>query len=196
MSDPNTNVTQLLRQAATGDRRDLDALMGAIYDDLRRLAASHMRSERDDHTLQPTAIVHEAYMKLVDQRNTGYTDRVHFFAVASRIIRRILVDHAREKGAAKRGGDRERVPIELAERAVPHAGVDAVALDEALTELSGINQRQAEIVELRFFGGLTVGEIADLLSIGPRSVDRDWAVARAWLACRLSGGDGEPADAP
>jgi RNA polymerase sigma-70 factor (ECF subfamily) len=190
MSESTANVTQLLRAAASGDRSDLDALMAAIYDDLRRLAVSQMRSERDDHTLQPTAVVHEAYLKLIDQRTTDWKDRVHFFAIASRIIRRILVDHARERLAAKRGGDAQRVPLEHAEMISPVEGVDLVALDEALGELGEIDPRQAKIVELKFFGGLTIEEIAELLSIGRRSVDREWQAARAWLYFRLSDGQG------
>ena len=198
MSDASANVTQLLRAAASGDRRDLDALMNAIYGDLRRLAVAHMRAERDDHTLQPTAVVHEAYLKLVDQRNTDWKDRAHFFAVASRIIRRLLVDHAREREAAKRGGGvggrARRIPIEEAELAAPMPDAELVALDEALTELATLSERQAQIVEFRFFGGLTVEEIAEALGIGKRSVDRDWQIARAWLYCRLSGDDAEPGD--
>jgi DNA-directed RNA polymerase specialized sigma24 family protein len=161
------NLTQLLRAAASGHRRDVDALLAAIYDDLRRLAIRHMQSERDDHTLQPTALVHEAYLKLIDQRSTNWKDRVHFFAVASRIIRRILVDHAREKLAAKRGGRAERVAIEEIEPGAPPP-------------------TQAQIVEMRYFGGLTLEEIADALTIGKRSVDRSWQVARAWLCFRLA----------
>src|SRR5262245_4792238 len=146
MGDSAANVTQLLRAAASGERDDLDALMAAIYADLRRLAVSHMRGERDDHTLQPTALVHEAYLKLIDQRSTEWKDRVHFFAVASRIIRRILVDHAREKLAAKRGGASARIAIEQTELAAPPVGLDLVALDDALTELASVDPQQAQIV--------------------------------------------------
>lgn len=194
MEHSNGDVTQLLRAAASGERADLDALMAAIYADLRRLAVSHMRAERDDHTLQPTALVHEAYIKLIDQRSTEWKDRVHFFAVASRIIRRILVDHAREHLALKRGGGRERVSIDQDALAAPIDGVDVVALDEALAELAAIDERQASIVEMRFFGGLTIEEIAELLSIGKRSVDREWQAARAWLFCRLAGEGPGPSD--
>lgn len=186
MTEPDANITRLLRAAASGERRDLDALMAAIYDDLRRLAVGHMRAERDDHTLQPTALAHEAYLKLVDQRTTDWKDRIHFFSVASRIIRRILVDHAREHLAAKRGGRRDRVSLDQADVAPADADIDVVALDEALTELAEIDPRQAKVVELRFFAGLTLEEIAELLTIGRRSVDRDWQAAKAWLFCRLS----------
>lgn len=186
MDESPVNVTQLLRAVSAGDRRSVDALMAAIYGDLKRLAINHMQGERRDHTLQPTALVHEAYLKLIGQRTTDWKDRVHFFSVASRIIRRILVDHARERGAAKRGGGRGRSDLDLTQIALSGPGIDVIALDEALTELAAIDLRQAEIVEMRFFGGLTVEEVAELLAISPRSVDRDWRCAKAWLFCRLS----------
>ena len=195
MDDAQLNLTQLLHATAKGDRRDLDALMAAIYQDLRRLAVSHLRDERSDHTLQPTALVHEAYLRLIDQRVTDWKDRIHFFAVASRIIRRILVDHARERLAQKRGGDQKRVPIEQAEQLAVAPGVDIVSLDDALTELSQIDETQAQIVELRYFSGLTIEEIADVLSIGKRSVDREWQCAKAWLYCRLADASIEAGDA-
>jgi RNA polymerase sigma factor (TIGR02999 family) len=187
VGDSGANLTQLLRAAASGERQDLDALISAIYADLRRLAVGHMQSERDDHTLQPTAVVHEAYLKLIDQRATEWKDRIHFFAVASRVIRRILVDHARERLALKRGGGGGRISIEQTEVVAPTRGVDLVALDEALQELDAIDAQQAKIVELRFFGGLTIEEIAESLSIGRRTVDRDWQAAKAWLCFRLAG---------
>jgi len=191
MDDSGVDLTQLLRAAASGRRRDLDALMAAIYDDLRRLALHHLRDERADHTLQATALVHEAYLKLVDQRTTDWKDRMHFFAVASRIIRRILVDHARERLAAKRGGGGRRVAIEQVELASPLPDGQLVALDDALTELADLDAQQAKIVELRYFGGLTIPEVAEALSIGGRSVDRDWRTAKAWLSFRLSAADSD-----
>jgi RNA polymerase sigma factor (TIGR02999 family) len=183
----SANVTQLLRAAASGERSDVDALMAAIYDDLRRLAIGQMRHERDDHTLQPTAVVHEAYLKLIDQRSTEWKDRLHFFAVASRLIRRILVDHAREKLAAKRGGRSERVLLDDVEPAAPHERVDLVTLDDALRELGGIDPVQSQIVEMRYFGGLSIEEIAEALDMGKRSVDRHWQTAKAWLCFRMEG---------
>lgn len=186
MSEPSANVTLLLRAAASGSRTDVDALMAAIYEDLRRLAVDHMRVERGDHTLQPTALVHEAYLKLIDQRTTDWRDRLHFFAVASRIIRRILVDHARQRRAAKRGGQAGRIPMEEVEPDAPALDVDLVALDEALTELGTIDETQARVVEMRYFGGLTVAEIAEALSLGKRTVDRHWQVAKTWLYFRMS----------
>ncbi len=197
MSESGADITRLLRTAASGDRHDLDALMAAIYDDMRRLAVSHLRGERDNHTLQPTALVHEAYLKLVDQRSTDWNDRLHFFSVASRVIRRILIDHARERLADKRGGGASRLRVDDHEVAAPGRGVDLLALDEALAELDELDGQQAKIVELRFFGGCSIEEVADLLKIGRRTVDRDWQAARTWLYCRLAGKSGvaEPGDA-
>jgi RNA polymerase sigma-70 factor, ECF subfamily len=192
MPSSPADITRLLRAAASGGRDDLDALLTAIYDDLRRLAVSHMQGERGNHTLQSTALVHEAYVKLIDQRNTDWKDRLHFFAVASRIIRRILIDHARARDAEKRGGERTRVRIDDHDPAVPERDVDLLALDEALEELAQIDEQQARIVELRYFGGCTVEEVAELLKIGKRTVDRDWQAARAWLFVRLS----DDADGP
>ena len=186
MTDSQLNVTALLRTAASGDRKDLDSLTAAIYDDMRRIAVNHLRAERVDHTLQPTALVHEAYLKLVNQRTTDWRDRAHFFAVASHIIRRILVDHARRKKAAKRGADPQRVSLDDAEISTANSVVDLVDLDDALEELARLNEKQAKIVEMRFFGGLTIPEIAESLNVGKRSVDRDWSAAKAWLFFRLS----------
>lgn len=194
MGEAPGNITLLLRAAASGERNDLDALMHAIYDDMRRLAMSHMRSERDDHTLQPTALVHEAYVKLVDQRSTDWKDRVHFFAVASRIIRRILIDHARERNALKRGGAGERIKLDENDVLAPAASLDLIALDEAMAELAELDERQAKIVELRFFGGCSIEEIAELLQMGRRSVDREWQGAKAWLYCRLQDDDNRRRD--
>lgn len=193
MSDSPANITLLLHAASSGDRREMDALMAAIYQDMRRLAASHMSGERRDHTLQPTALVHEAYVKLIDQRQCDWKNRLHFFAVASRIIRRILIDHAREQLALKRGGARTRVCIGEAEITAPARDLDMIALDEALADLALLDEQQARIVELRYFGGCTVDEVAEVLKIGKRTVDRDWQVARAWLFDRLR--DHDPTDA-
>jgi RNA polymerase sigma-70 factor, ECF subfamily len=192
MTDRPADITLLLRSAASGGRADLDRLMAAIYDDLRRLAVSHLQNERGGHTLQPTALVHEAYLKLVDQRSTDWNDRLHFFAVASRIIRRILTDHARERNALKRGGESDRLSIHAMDPPAPAPDIDLVALDQALDELAEIDERQARVVELRFFGGCTIDEVAELLQAGRRTIDRDWMAARAWLYCRLSeAGDAE-----
>lgn len=185
MSAPTPSITLLLHAAASGDRRDLDALMTAVYEDMRRLAVSHMDHERANHTLQPTALVHEAYVKLLDQRSTGWKDRLHFFSIASRVIRRILIDHARSAGAAKRGGSITRVSVEDQDPQAPARDVDLLALDEAMVELARLDEQQARIVELRYFGGCTVEEVAELLGLGKRTVDRQWHAARAWLFERL-----------
>jgi len=191
MSEASVNVTFLLRAAASGDREDVDALMAAIYQDLRRLAMAQMNEERRDHTLQATALVHEAYVKLIDQRNTDWNDRVHFFAVASRIVRRILIDHARARNAEKRAGPATRVGIGDESVAAPERDLDVIALHEALEELATLDEQQARIVELRYFGGCTVEEIAELLKIGKRTVDRQWLAAKTWLFDRLSEGGAE-----
>ncbi|MBL0921035.1 MAG: sigma-70 family RNA polymerase sigma factor [Phycisphaerales bacterium] len=190
---PTPDITLLLHAAASGDRRDLDALMAAVYQDMRRLAMSHMDQERHNHTLQPTALVHEAYVKLLDQRRTDWKDRLHFFSIAARIIRRILIDHARAAAAAKRGGSITRISIGGHDVAAPSRDVDLLALDEAMEELAQLDEQQARIVELRYFGGCTIEEIAELLELGKRTIDRQWQAARAWLYERLreGGDDGE-----
>jgi len=190
MTETSSDITRLLNAAASGERHDLDALMAALYADLRRLAVSHLGRERGNHTLQPTALVHEAYVKLVDQRNTAWADRLHFFAVAARIIRRILIDHARAKNAERRGGDRTLISITTHDVPAPERDIDLIALDEALEELAELDPQQAKIVELRYFSGCTVEEVAQILNIGKRTVDRDWQAARAWLFVRLEGADG------
>lgn len=195
MNERPGDITMLIRASATGRPEDTDRLMAAIYDDLKRLAASQLKQERPEHTLHPTALVHEAYIRLVNQRTAEWNDRLHFFSIAARIIRRILIDHARERQALKRGGGRRAIAIEPDEVASPERDLDLVALDEALEELATLSERQARIVELRFFGGLTIPEIAEALSIGSRSVDREWQAARAWLFHRLSELEVEPTDA-
>jgi RNA polymerase sigma factor (TIGR02999 family) len=191
----NQSVTQLLREVAAGDPSSMDALLQAVYDDLHGVAARAMQRERADHTLQATALVHEAYLKLIDQHAVAWNDRAHFFAVAARVIRRILVDHARGHGREKRGGGWQRLTLhEASELMSDGAGeVDLLAVDQALEQLARISELQARVVEMRFFGGLTIPEIAEVLSMGKRSVDREWACAKAWLYRELSTGDA-PAD--
>lgn len=189
MTDTTTgagDITLLIRASAAGDPKDADRLMTAIYDDLKRLAASQLRRERADHTLHPTALVHEAYLRLVNQRNADWNDRLHFFSIAAQIIRRILIDHARERNTLKRGGAHTLVRIDHEEPASPAPDLDLIALDEALVELAALSERQARIVEMKFFGGLTIPEIGAALGIGNRSVDREWQAARAWLFHRLA----------
>ena len=167
--------------------RALGDLLPRVYEELRRIAARHMRQERAGHTLQPTALVHEAFMRMAELREIDWRDRGHFLAVASNVIRRVLIDHARGRRAAKRGGDGTRIRIgdldELSER----AGVDLLALDEVLERLRQLNERQFRVVEMRFFGGLSIEQIAQVLDVSPRTVDGDWAVARAWLDRQLNG---------
>lgn len=196
MNDSPANITLLLQAAAVGGRNDLDALMAAIYHDMRRLAASHLNGERAGHTLSPTALVHEAYVRLVGQRNMNWQNRLHFFAVASRIIRRILIDHARARDAEKRGGDRTLISLADHDVAAPARNVDLLALDEAMQELAALDEQQARIVELRYFGGCTVEEVAELLNVGKRTVDRDWRAAKAWLLVRLSADGAAQAESP
>ena len=180
-------LTELLRSIAAGNRNDVHRLMTVAYDELRSLAEAHMCRERVDHTLQPTALVHEAFLRLVNQRHLSWPDRARFFGAASEIIRRILVDHARTKGRGKRGGDWERLTMSGLPDGEHTDPVDLIALDDALNLLAQIDVRQARIVEMRFFGGLGIEAIADLLEMGKRSVDREWCVARTWLYHRLVG---------
>ena len=167
--------------------RDADAYLPEVYDQLRGLAEAFLRRERPDHTLQPTALVHEAYLRLAEQDRAAWNDSSHFQATAATMIRRILVDHARGHKAAKRGGDWHRVT--LSEASDGTGDVDLLELDEALVELAGLDERQARVVELRFFGGLGIKEAAAQLGVSPRTVDGDWRLARAWLHRRLGLGE-------
>ena len=176
--------TVILERLTEGDERAADRLMPLIYDELRGLAAHYLRDERSDHTLQPTALVHEAYLRIVEQDGVHWKNRAHFFALAAEMIRRILVDHARAKKTVKRGGDRDRIALSEAEQP-SNGGVDVLVLDELLDELSGLSDRQRRVVELRFFGGLSVKETAHVLGISEPTVKADWRVARAWLGPRL-----------
>jgi len=179
-------ITQLLKRLSGGDRAAESRLVPLVYAELRRLAARYMRQERRDHTLQPTALVHEAYLKLIEQRRVDWQSRAHFYCVAARLMRRILVDHAREVKASKRAGSRYRVPLEPEVAATEEKPGELLAIDQALDRLLKHNPRQAQIVELRFFGGCSEEEIAHMLAISVRTVKRDWSVARAWLYAELS----------
>lgn len=182
------DVTQCLTRLGRGDARAADELLPLVYDELRALAAAHFRRERGDHTLQPTALVHEVYLKLVDQTQAQWRDRAHFFAVAAEAIRRVLVDHARVRGAAKRRAPGARVTIEAGLDAAAEAPLDVAALDEALRALAELSPRQARVVELRYFAGLSVEEAAGVLGVSEGTVKGDWRVARAWLQRALSKG--------
>ena len=192
MEQPEREVTALLRDWSGGDRDALERLMPLVYQELRRLAASYLRVERPDHTLQPTALVHEAYLRLVDQRGVSWQNRAHFFGIAAQMMRRILVDHARRQQAAKRDATALRVQAMSAEG--EEASVrdpELLALDQALCGLESLDARQARIVELRFFGGLTVEETAEVAGVSSATVKREWRTARAWLAREI-----RPAGAP
>lgn len=181
----SAQTTQILLAAVNGDRSAADQLMPLVYDELRGLAEHFMAQERVDHTLQATALVNEAYIRLIDQTQVDWQGRVHFCAVASEMIRRILVDHARKRSAAKRGGGASRVDLTDILDLSDEIGVDLLGLDEALQELRGLHKRQARVVELRFFGGLNVQETSAVLEVSPRTVKGDWRLARAWLRERL-----------
>lgn len=186
MAEPPTDqVTLLLQQASRGSRDAVDQLLPLVYDELRRIAADYLHRERADHTLQPTAIVHEAYLRLVNQQSAGWNDRTQFFAVAAKIMRRILVDHARARRAAKRGGGRRRTEFDDAFAVFEERAIDLVALDEVLNRLAEVDERKSRVVELRFFGGLSVEETSRVLNIPLRTVERDWTFAKAWLRSKL-----------
>jgi RNA polymerase sigma factor (TIGR02999 family) len=175
------DVTRLLQSWSAGNKGALEELVPFVYRELRALAAAYIRHERPDHTLQPTELVHEAYLRLVDQTQVASPSRAQFFGIAANLMRQILVNHAREHRAAKRGGG-NKVPLEEgAAGAVPERGVDFVALDQALDKLAQLDPRQSRIVELRFFGGLTEDEIAEVLEVSAITVKRDWRTARAFL---------------
>ena len=182
-------ITRLLVEHRNGDRDALDRLLPLVYDELRKIAARYLRSERQDHTLQPTALVHEAYMRLADQRNVDWRNRAQFLGIAAQIMRRMLVDHARGHNAGKRGSGATKLSIDEAlDAAVDSSGaIDVQALDEALERLAELDEQQSRIVELRYFGGLSVEETAQVLGVSAPTVKRDWAMARAWLKRQLSG---------
>ncbi len=179
------NVTQMLQAITAGDETAPERLLAVVYDELRRLAHGYMRNERADHTLQATALVHEAYLRLVDWENVTWQNRAHFFATAARVMRRILVDHARDRNAQKRGGGIRTIALDKAVSFGSNENIDIVSLDEALAELAGFDPQQAQIVELRFFAGLTIEETAHALKVSESTVKRDWQIAKAWLYNRL-----------
>ena len=180
------DVTGLLVAWSGGEAAASGRLLDAVYAELRRLARGYLRRERPDHSLPPTALVHEAYLKLVDQRRVRWQNRAHFFAIAAHVMRRLLVDHARAHGAVKRGAG-VTVPLQDIDAGADPLDIDVLALDAALDRLAAIDQRQSRLVELRFFGGLTGEEIATVLGVAPITVKRDWALARAWLFRELRG---------
>ncbi|MEZ6015067.1 MAG: ECF-type sigma factor [Planctomycetota bacterium] len=180
-------MKRTLDQVRSGDAAAIASLMDAVYEPLRALAAASFRSQPQGHTLQPTALVHEVFMRIVGQRDAVWKDRAHFLAVCATAMRSILVDHARAKGSIKRGGaERERVPLDSALALAKEDEVDLLDLEEHLVLLSTLNERQARIVECRCFSGMTIAEVAEVLGVAPRTIDAEWAMARAWLSARLA----------
>jgi RNA polymerase sigma factor (TIGR02999 family) len=181
-------VTQLLVNWSNGDKAALDEMLPLVYQELRHIAVNRMRQEIPNHTLQPTALVNEAYLRLIDQKNVNWQNRAQFFGIAAEMMRRILVNHALERRAAKRGGGALRVSMEVAVNSFEQKDVNLVALDDALKNLATIDARQCKIVEMKFFGGLTVAEIAEVLQVSSDAIERDWKMARAWLHLEISNG--------
>ncbi len=174
-------VTRLLERWSGGDRAALDELMPLVYDELRRLAGNYLRRERPGHTLQPTALVHEAYMRMVDQTRVQWQNRAHFFGVAAQMMRRILVDHARANAAEKRGGELQKIALDENIDVSGESDKNLVALDDALNRLAELDPQKSRIVELRFFGGLTAEETAEAMGVSVPTVKRQWRMAKAWL---------------
>jgi RNA polymerase sigma factor (TIGR02999 family) len=185
MSSEPGEVTRLLAGMRAGDREAEGRLVEVVYAELHRIAQRYIRHERPDHTLQATALVNEAYVRLIDQHDKQWQNRSHFFGVAAQVMRRVLVDHARSHHAAKRGGELTKVELDAALLLSPQKSGQLIALDDALSRLAAIDARQARIVELRFFGGLTEPEVAEVLGMSSRTVKRDWSAAKAWLYAEM-----------
>ena len=181
-------ITSLLVRWREGDRTALDHLIPLVYDELRSLARHYLRQERSDHTLQSTALVHEAYLRLAGENPPQWQNRTHFFGIAARLMREILVGHARAHNAAKRGGGAFRLTLDDAMALSDQGDLDLVELDRALSELAALDEQQSRIVELRFFSGLTIEDTSEALGISPATVKRDWVTARAWLYRAMTGG--------
>jgi RNA polymerase sigma factor (TIGR02999 family) len=198
MPDPagDPNVTNLLVEWRRGDQGALERLIPIVYQELRRVASARLRSEGADHTLQTTALVHEAYLRLAGLKRMTLENRTHFFAMAARLMREILVDHARRKHALKRGGGVTVLSVDDVAAGAENTVVDVIALDEALTALASLDDRLSRVVELRFFAGLSIAETADALGVSPATVERDWTVAKAWLLQRLASDAHDSAGSP
>ena len=175
------NITQLLIDLSNGDRNAVDILLPVIYDELRKLAANYLRRERPDHTLQPTALVHEAYIRLVDQTRVNWQNRAHFFGVAAQLMRRLLVDHARRHNAEKRGQNFQKISLDENIDKAGERSTMLLALDDALQALAQFDEQKARVVELRYFGGLSIEETADVMGVTPTTIKRHWRFAKAWL---------------
>lgn len=186
MAPQPPTVTQLLQAWGRGDLAAFDRLIPLVYEQLRQQARRHLRRERPGHTLQTTGLVHEAYLRLVDQREANWQNRAQFFAIAAQMMRRVLVDHARSRHAGKRGGSAIHVTLEEATAPAEEPGVDLIELDEALTRLAALDPQQARVVELRYFTGLGIEETAQVLGVSPATVKREWTIARAWLRRELA----------
>lgn len=182
MSGAPAQLTQILKDLNAGDDSASERLAAAVYDELHKLATAQLRQERGGHTLQPTALVHEAFMRLVGGSATEFDSRAHFFGAAAQAMRRILVEHARARRTQKRGGDARRVPLDSADPCVDDGAEQVLAVNDALERLSAVDERKRQVVEMRFFAGLSVEEIADALGVTPRTVQRNWTAAKAWLA--------------
>jgi RNA polymerase sigma factor (TIGR02999 family) len=186
-AQPSETVTQLLRAWSDGEATALERLTPLVEPELRRLARLYMGRERRDHTLQPTALVNEAFLRLTDARRIRWQDRAHFFGISARLMRRVLVDHARSRGYRKRGGDADRVTLDEGLVASSARDVNVVDLDRALEALSKVDERKSRVIELRFFGGLSVEETAEVLHVSNDTIKRDWRLAKLWLLRELSG---------
>ncbi|MGE0103581.1 MAG: sigma-70 family RNA polymerase sigma factor [Blastocatellales bacterium] len=176
-----SDITRLLHNWQNGDQDALNELMPLVYDELRRLARAYLRKQPHHETLQPTVLVHEMYLRMINQQEVSWESRAQFYGMAATLMRRILVDHTREKMAHKRGGGEVRLSLSKADRFTPRADIDLIALDDALKELENLNSQHARIVELRFFGGLTIEETAAVLGVSHATIERGWSLARAWL---------------
>ena len=189
--DFRTEPTRMLLDLSQGQKKAAEELMPLVYTEFQRLARKQLSGEAEGHTLQPTALVNEVYLKLIQQDRVDWKGKTHFFAIGAQAMRRILIDHARKRNRLKRGGDRARVEFDADLALSPHKDEDLLALEEALEKLEKLDERQARIVELRFFGGLTVAEVAEVLGVSKRTVESDWTMVRAWLRRELVEGEDE-----
>ena len=186
--DSTQEITLMLKAWSSGDQAAREKLIAAVYDELRQIAGQYLRRERPHHTLQATALANEAYLKLIDLSEVTWQDRAHFFAVAAQVMRHILVDYARQQGAEKRGGGLQKLTLEAAVSLASERDLDLLALDEALAQLARFDPQQSQVVELRFFGGLSIEETAAVMGLSPATIKREWTLAKAWLHQRLSEG--------
>lgn len=185
MAESGGDITQLLIEATNGDRRAMDALLPRVYSELRRLAGGYFRAERQNHTLEPTALVHEAYLRLIDQTRVQWQSRAHFLGIAANMMRRILIDHARRNAAEKRGKGVEKIPLEAAQAAATNRNAEVLAVNAALEELEKVDPLLSKVVELRYFGGLSIEETASVMETSAATVNRQWRLAKAWLHSQL-----------